>query len=136
MDENLFGELCARYGGDLFTSRLARIKEGIDASDLIAGPHKISGSLDEFERCEIHDETDIGNLFVPKFYFGCEGEDHSVGYALDRAKHPLKARLNAMFGSDIGHFDVPNMNEALAEAYELVEKGVITQDDFGDFRLH
>ena len=38
-----------------------------------------------------------------------------------------------MFGSDIGHFDVPDMSEAVSEAYGLVEKGVITKDDFRDF---
>jgi predicted TIM-barrel fold metal-dependent hydrolase len=133
LDEGLFADLCGRYGGDFFTARLARMKEGIDASDLIAGPREVGGELDEFKRCEIRAETDIRDLFAPKFYFGCEGEDYSVGYALDHTKHPLKVRLNAMFGSDIGHFDVPNMNEAVAEAYELVERGVISEADFRDF---
>ena len=47
-----------------------------------------------------------------------------------------------MFSSDIGHWDVPEMNLAFAEAHEAVEKGRITDADFKDFvflnvaRLH
>src|SRR5207245_11110003 len=32
-----------------------------------------------------------------------------------------------------GHFDVPDMLEVLPEAYELVEDGHITAEDFRDF---
>ena len=46
---------------------------------------------------------------------------------------PCGARLNALFSSDIGHFDVPDMTEVVPEAYELVEHGLITDDDFHDF---
>jgi hypothetical protein len=38
--------------------------------------------------------------------FGCEAEDPSVALGLDGRALPLGARLNAMFGSDIGHWDV------------------------------
>jgi predicted TIM-barrel fold metal-dependent hydrolase len=43
------------------------------------------------------------------------------------------SRLNALFSSDIGHFDVPDMTEVVPEAYELVEHGLLTEDDFRDF---
>ena len=46
---------------------------------------------------------------------------------------PYRARLNAIYGSDISHFDVPVMAEVLAEAYETVEHGVMTEDNFRDF---
>jgi predicted TIM-barrel fold metal-dependent hydrolase len=133
LDEKLFADLCASYGGKFFTDRLHRMKEGTDASDLIAGPRDAGRGQDEFERCGIAKESDIRDLFAPSFFFGCEGEDHSVGYAFDARKNPHNARLNAMFGSDIGHFDVPEMNEAVSEAYGLVEKGVIEEADFRDF---
>lgn len=45
----------------------------------------------------------------------------------------MGARLNALFGSDIGHFDVPDMLEVLPEAYELLEDGLISAEDFRDF---
>jgi hypothetical protein len=47
--------------------------------------------------------------------------------------NPFGARLKAVFSSDIGHWDVPDMTEVVAEAYELVEKGMITEEDFRDF---
>jgi hypothetical protein len=47
--------------------------------------------------------------------------------------NPFGARLNATFGSDISHFDVPDMRRVLPEAFELVEGGLITSDDFRDF---
>ncbi len=45
----------------------------------------------------------------------------------------MHARLNAFFSSDIGHFDVPDMTEVVPEAYELVEHGLLDEDDFRDF---
>ena len=47
-----------------------------------------------------------------------------------------------MIGSDIGHFDVVDMREVVEESWELVEDGLITEDDFADIafknavRLH
>ena len=38
-----------------------------------------------------------------------------------------------MFGSDIAHWDVPDMAEVLEEAWEMVEHGWITEADFRDF---
>jgi hypothetical protein len=46
---------------------------------------------------------------------------------------PFGARINAIFSSDIGHFDVPDMLQPVPEAYELVEDGLITPADFRDF---
>jgi hypothetical protein len=46
---------------------------------------------------------------------------------------PFGAKLNAIFSSDIGHFDVIDMCDPLPEAYELVEDRHITEDDFRDF---
>jgi len=54
-------------------------------------------------------------------------------WAFNRRANPLGSRLDAIFGSDIGHFDVPDMLEVLPEAYELAEDGLITVDDFRDF---
>ena len=41
--------------------------------------------------------------------------------------------MRAIFASDIGHWDVPDIREVLPEAYELVEKGLITASDFRKF---
>jgi len=47
--------------------------------------------------------------------------------------NPFGARINAIFSSDVGHFDVPDMRMVLPEAHELVEDGLITAADFRDF---
>ena len=46
---------------------------------------------------------------------------------------PFGARLNAIFSSDIGHFDVIDFCDPVPQAHELVEKGLITDDDFRAF---
>jgi len=43
------------------------------------------------------------------------------------------SKLNAIYSSDIGHFDVIDMRHPLPEAYVLVEEGFITRDNFRDF---
>ena len=52
---------------------------------------------------------------------------------LMRGVNPYRARIRTLLGSDIGHFDVVNMNEVLKEAYELVDDGLITEMDFREF---
>ena len=89
--------------------------------------------LDDYFRCGIERADDIRDLFVPRFYFGCEADDPANAWAFNRAANPLGARLNALFSSDIGHFDVPDMAEVVPEAYELVEHGLLDDDDFRDF---
>ena len=42
--------------------------------------------------------------------------------------NPFGARINAIFSSDIGHFDVPDMVLLVPEAYELVEDGLISDE--------
>ena len=60
-------------------------------------------------------------------------DDPINAWAFNKRANPLGARLNALFSSDIGHFDVPDMEDVVPEAYELVEHGLITDDDFRDF---
>jgi hypothetical protein len=40
-----------------------------------------------------------------------------------------------MFGSDIGHFDVEDMRGILEEAHELVDRGLMSPEDFRRFAL-
>ena len=79
---------------------------------------------------------------MPNFFFGCEGDDPTNSWAFASRTNPFGARLGAVLSSDISHWDVPDMTEVVAEAYELVEKKLITEEDFRDFaftnavRLH
>jgi predicted TIM-barrel fold metal-dependent hydrolase len=89
--------------------------------------------LDDYAACKIARKQDLHDLFVPRFYFGCEADDPINAWAFNRRGNPMNARLNALFSSDIGHFDVPDMSEVVPEAYELVEHGLLSDDDFRDF---
>jgi hypothetical protein len=70
---------------------------------------------------------------VKKFYFGCEGDDPLNAMAFNPRGIPFDARLKALYGSDIGHWDVPDMSEIVEEAYELVEHGVIDEKSLRTF---
>ena len=70
---------------------------------------------------------------MPRFFFGCEADDPLNSWAFDARRNPLGARLGAIFSSDIGHWDVPDMARVLAEAWELVEHGLISPEDFRAF---
>ena len=90
-------------------------------------------SLDDFEACAIERAEQIRDLFIPHFYFGCESDDAINASAFNTKANPYRARLNAVFGSDIGHFDVPDMTKVLHEAWELVDEDLISETDFRDF---
>ena len=89
--------------------------------------------IDEWSACHIERAEDIRDLFVPNFYFGCEADDPINALAFNTKINKFGARLKAIFSSDIGHWDVPDMTEVVEEAYELVEDHVITEEDFRDF---
>ena len=42
-------------------------------------------------------KKDIRDLFVPRFYFGCEADDPTNAWAFNRQASPMRARLNALF---------------------------------------
>ena len=89
--------------------------------------------LDEWAKCAIETEEDIRDLFVPNFFFGCEADDRCVAWAFDERVNEMNVKFNAMLGSDIGHWDVQDATTVLAESYELVEKNLLSHDDFRDF---
>ncbi len=75
---------------------------------------------------------DLVDLHAKPYYFGCEADDRMNATAFGH-NNPFGSKLNAIFSSDIGHFDVIDMRHPLPEAYELVEDGHITADNFRDF---
>jgi hypothetical protein len=44
----------------------------------------------------------------------------------------MNVRFNALYGSDIGHWDVVEMTEVIEEVNELLENGLVTEGDFRD----
>jgi len=89
--------------------------------------------LDDYSRCKITRKEDFNDLYVRPYYFGCEADDPINAWAFNKKANPMNSRLNALFSSDIGHFDVPDMTEVVPEAYELVEHELLSDEDFKDF---
>jgi predicted TIM-barrel fold metal-dependent hydrolase len=89
--------------------------------------------VDDFARCGITRPEDIRDLFVNHFYFGCEPDDPITSWAFRSDVNPDGVKLHAMMGSDIGHFDVVEMTNVLAEAYDLVERRQLDENAFRDF---
>jgi hypothetical protein len=56
-----------------------------------------------------------------------------VAWAFDARVNPLGVKLRAMFSSDMGHWDVTDMSEIVAEAHELLNHGLVSAEDFRDF---
>ena len=131
LDVGKLHELARKYGSPAVAEAVGR-REGLegDSNSTLTGGLE---DLDDYFRCQITKKEDIRDLFVPRFYFGCEADDPTNAWAFNRQASPLRARLNALFSSDIGHFDVPDMTDVVPEAYELVEHGLLTDDDFQDF---
>jgi len=130
LDRELMHELFERFGGKQLTSQLdgSTLFDGLGAT----GTGNIK-DLDDFSACGIERAEDIRDLFTRNFYFGCEADDPINAWAFNARVNPYKARIKTLLGSDIGHFDVVNMNEVLEEAYELVEDGLINEEDFREF---
>jgi hypothetical protein len=132
LDENLMRELFNKYGEGALTADKLANKD--DRSQLLWGAREENpADLDEWARCHIEQKEDIRDLFVPHFFFGCEGDDRLAPIAFDAKKHAFRSRLNAIYSSDLGHWDLPDMRDAATEAYELVEKGLMSEEDFRDF---
>jgi len=129
LDQRLLLTLAEKYGPPAVAEAVRR-GDGLDDNGNGTGGVE---DLDDFSRCQIARKEDIRDLFVPRFYFGCEADDPINAWAFNRKANAMGARLNAIFSSDIGHMDVPDMTEVVPEAYELVEHGLLTDDDFRDF---
>jgi predicted TIM-barrel fold metal-dependent hydrolase len=118
-----------KYGKPIVVDAVRR-GEGLDDNGDGTGGVE---DLDDYARCKITRKEDFQDLYVKPYYFGCEADDPINAWAFNRKANPMRARLNAFFSSDIGHFDVPDMAEVVPEAYELVEHGLLDGDDFRDF---
>jgi predicted TIM-barrel fold metal-dependent hydrolase len=129
LDRQALLELAQKYASPFVVDAVRR-GEGLD--DNGDGTGNVP-DLDDYSRCKITRKEDFIDLYVRRFYFGCEADDPINAWAFNKKANPLHARLSAFFSSDIGHFDVPDMTEVVPEAYELVEHGLLDDNDFRDF---
>jgi predicted TIM-barrel fold metal-dependent hydrolase len=131
LNRALLLDLYRRYGGRMVEGKLEQLQQA--SGGMLAGTKEDPATIDDWWRCGIEKPEDIKDLFVPHFYFGCEADDPMNASAFNTTVNPFGSKLQAIFSSDIGHWDVPDMTEVTEEAYELVEEGKITEEDFRDF---
>ena len=128
VDDAAFIDLASRYAPPQIKQREL---EMLGAHKALMDRGADPAMLDEWAPSGITDAKDIAAIFTRQFYFGCEGDDPMNPLAFDAKGSPFSARLRVLYGSDLGHWDVPEMAEAAEEAHELVEHELITENDFG-----
>jgi hypothetical protein len=135
-------ELIGRYGDSKLKGHADAIMKNLDAFrpecsiEELARPEHV---VDDFEAAGIASKADVRAVFSENFYFGCEADDRATMWAFDPR---MGVRLRPVFSSDFTHFDVPDFEEVVPEAFEMVEKGFVNEGDFREFtfanaaRLH
>ena len=154
IDREALSGLFDQYGGDRFKGRLERTaNQPAELPGYAAwciDPTMVEGRasdadlalLDDFAACGIKKAEDILDRFAKPFYFGCEADDPMTALAFSAKGMPFGAKLKPVFGSDIGHWDVPDMKDVLVEAHELLDDELVSKSDFRAFtfenpiRLH
>jgi len=135
-------QLIDRYGDQRLKAKADAIMNSLDAFrpecslEELGRPEHVS---DDFEAAGINSKEDVRAVFSGNFYFGCEADDRATMWAFDPR---MGVRLRPVFSSDFTHFDVPDFRDVIPEAFEMVEKGFVTEQDFREFtftnaaRLH
>jgi predicted TIM-barrel fold metal-dependent hydrolase len=148
----LYGDLVARYEKrgpaglrrldlrNLDTAELARLAhrynprlEGLPDDQLVPFLGLEEGPTNDFELTGVQRPEDVRDRFCTSFFWGCEGDDPLVAVAFDPRVNPFGATVPAFVGSDIGHWDVPDFEHPLREAYEQIEHDLLTDEQFRDF---
>jgi predicted TIM-barrel fold metal-dependent hydrolase len=131
LDMDLRVEMFEKYGNEYLTAERIAVRENAD--NLFSFHWEETRSMDDFEACAISRKEDVRDLFVPNFYFGCEADDRMNAVAFNPKINHFDVKLKALFSSDIGHWDVPDIRYVVHEAHEGVEAGLMDGDDFRNF---
>ncbi len=135
MNEAEMKKLILQYGGPKMKENADAILKSIEWNKHQADSKYLSERekehYDDFAHLgPISSKREIRELYSRNFYFGCEADDPTTMFAFDPR---MKARLKAMFSSDIGHWDVHHIDDVLPEVYEALEDGHLTEQDFREF---
>lgn len=136
LDADRLRALIEEHGSDRFRSRAGAIVDSLTTAqstprDWTNGAPPLV--LDEFADCPFDSPEEFRDLFVSHIYIGCEADDPMNALAFNSELNPYGARFPVIFGSDISHWDVPDISEVVEEAYELLEHDLVTEADFRDF---
>ncbi|MFI5267018.1 MAG: amidohydrolase family protein [Chloroflexota bacterium] len=127
LDQARLRQLIEEYG---YAAVKGRASEEIEALQIADMTDRETGCLDDFAHIQVSSKQELAELYSRNFYFGCEADDPATAWAFDPR---MPARLKAMFSSDVSHWDVPDMAEVVPEAFEMVEHGLLTEQDFREF---
>jgi hypothetical protein len=134
--------LIAQYGDTRLKAHTDALMNNLDAFrpecslEELSKPEHVT---DDFEAAGVSSKADIRAVFSGNFYYGCEADDRATMWAFDPR---MGVRLRPVFSSDFTHFDVPDFADVIPEAYEMVERKFVTDQDFREFtfsnaaRLH
>src|SRR2546428_9475721 len=75
------------------------------------------GELDDFAAAHVGSADELRRQFAQRFYFGCEADDPTTAWAVDRHGHH---RPHPIFSSHVGPLHLTDITEVLEEAHELV----------------
>lgn len=134
LDRELLVELFQRYGSTLIKEQALEPETLV--ADTLGSRYRRDASQptpaqqNDFAAAGIERIEDIKARWVDNFFFGSEADDRTVAHAFNTKANPLGVKINAIYSSDVGHWDVPDLTEALAESWDLVEAGVLTEADF------
>jgi hypothetical protein len=120
-------ELVARYGNDDMTADLERLGEHLSRR-----PGR-PAQLDDFSAAGVKTVEDIIEPFETRLYLGCEADDPLISFGFDLDFEGRHVALQPMLGSDVSHWDAPVMGHVMVEAYELLERGSVTPEQFEKF---
>jgi hypothetical protein len=130
IDRARLRDLFAEYAPKCVHERLGDLDEALLP---LSNPDEPEHARDEFAASGIEGPEHVKSIFEDRFFFGCEADDPLNATAFDSRTKLLGATLNAIYSSDIGHWDVPDMGEVVPEAWELVEKGLLDEAQFRAF---
>lgn len=130
LDEKRMSEWFERYGAASVRRTIGDLEPALR---VLSDPDEDPELRDEFRHAALATPEDIRDVFTRQFFFGCEADDPMNAIAFDQGLNPMNARLRALFSSDIGHWDVPDMQGVLLEAWELVEREKLSVENFREF---
>jgi len=135
-EANIDLEVVARCHAEWASGPIAalggRFTAGVGRAVAAGRAYDAANNVDDFAATGLGSAADIAAVFGGQFAFGCEADDPlnalAFGGLLPRGLH-----LAALFASDIGHWDVPDVRQVLPEAWELVGRGQLDLGQFRDF---
>ncbi|MAF49400.1 MAG: amidohydrolase family protein [Rhodospirillales bacterium] len=132
LDLDLMADMFEKYGNEYLTPE--RIRDWPHHGDAAGSPTGLKPEdIDDFTPAGINGPEDIRDIFLNNFYFGSEADDRMTSVGFDTRLNEFGIKLKAILGSDIGHWDVPDMTKVMVEAHEMVDDGFITEEDFRAF---